>query len=305
MRKQTQSYFTFSKKELNGILVLLVLITLILSFPFCYRLLDEPETYDLDSYRKEIAEFKASAVSTKGNHRPIREKIEERELQPDYFTFDPNTLSQSGWLRLGLSQKQARVIHNYISKGGKFYKPEDLRKIYSITEEQYTSLKSYIRIASGTTGHPAYRKPGHQQTWTAKMPELVMVELNAADSTEMERIRGIGPAFASRIIRFRNRLGGFHSKEQLREVYGMDSLRYVQLAGQVSVDVSLINKLNINTATFEQLRTHPYLSYKQINAIIQYRRQHGHYTSASDLKKVLILNEEIIRKIEPYLAFDQ
>ncbi len=305
MRKQIQSYFTFSKKELNGILVLFILITLILVFPFCYRLLDETEHYDLRRFHEEIAEFKASALKRNRDYRSVREKIKEKELEPDYFEFDPNNLKESDWHRLGLSPKQARVIHNYRSKGGRFYKNEDLKKIYSITGQQYERLEPYIRIGSDRLKSISHRKlPDIKNDSYTKKREVIRIELNSADSAFLDQIRGIGPAFASRIIRFRNRLGGFHSKEQLREVYGMDSLRYAQLEDQVLVDQSLLNKLNINTATFEQLRNHPYLTYKQINAILQYRKQHGNYAAAGDLKKVLILNEEIIRKIEPYLAFD-
>ncbi|MFZ4102277.1 MAG: ComEA family DNA-binding protein, partial [Sphingobacterium thalpophilum] len=129
-------------------------------------------------------------------------------------------------------------------------------------------------------------------------------EINAADSLELERIRGIGPAFALRIIKFRRRLGGFYRKEQLLEVYGMDSLKYDQLKDQIQVNTGLVRRLNINTFTFEEIRHHPYLTYKQMNAIIQYRTQHGLYKSIDDLRKIAILNEEIIRKIEPYFSFN-
>lgn len=118
----------------------------------------------------------------------------------------------------------------------------------------------------------------------------------------METVRGIGPAFASRIIKYRNRLGGFHSKDQLREVYGLDSIKYEQIKDQLRVS-GTIRKININTSTFNELKTHPYLNYKQINAIIQYRKQHGNYTDIDDLHQVSILNPEFLRKIAPYLSF--
>jgi competence protein ComEA len=305
MRKQIQSYLTFSRKELNGILVLFVIIALILSFPYAYRLFDKPETYDLESFRREIDAFKSSAVSSRKNYILGRERIGEPMLRPNYFTFDPNTLSETGWLQLGLSKKQARVIRNYVNKGGKFYKPEDLRKIYSIREEQYHKLKAYVHISALEEKRHVYRQADRGVSRTSTKAEPILVELNAADSAQLDALRGIGPAFASRIIRYRNRLGGFHTIEQLREVYGMDSIRYAQLAAQVSIDRSLLNRYDINTVRFEQLRTCPYLSYKQISAIIQYRRQHGNYANATDLRKVIILNEEIIRKIEPYLVFEQ
>lgn len=305
MKKQLQSYLTFSKRELNGILVLFILITLILGAPVCYSLLADRKSYDLSAFRAEIAGFKASAVKRNRTYRLLKPKKEEQERQPDYFEFDPNNLNASEWQRLGLSARQPRVIHNYTSKGGKFHRNEDLKKIYSITAQQYEKLEPYIRIKSKQLPEAGYRKLQDKKNESGnKKPEAIRLEINSADSILLDQLRGIGPAFASKIIRYRDRLGGFYSKEQLREVYGIDSLRYVQLVDQVAVDPSLLIKLDINRATFEQLRRHPYLSYKQINAIIEYRRQHGKYTSVGDLKQVLILGEEIIRKIEPYLAFD-
>jgi DNA uptake protein ComE-like DNA-binding protein len=299
MNRQFKSYFTFSKKELNGILILLIVITLILGFPFCYRYFDEPETYDLSRFQKEIALFKASAVRSDNDDAFQREEIEIKRLEPEYFQFDPNTASVSEWQKLGLTSKQIKVVRNYLSKGGKFFRKEDLKKIYSISEVQYKGLEPYINIS--LTKPDSFKERKLPVNKVSK--GIVIIELNAADSVMLDQLRGIGPAFSSRIIRFRSRLGGFYHKTQLREVYGMDSLRYSQLESQITVDASLVKRLNVNTATFEELRNHPYLSYKQINAILQYRKQHGSYASADDLKKVLILNEEIIRKITPYLSF--
>jgi competence protein ComEA len=304
MKDQIQSYFKFSKKELNGILILIILVALVFAVPYLFRALNEPQSYDLSKFKEEIASFKESAIMRPNNYHVTRAAIEDTELKPEYFNFNPNGLSETDWQKLGLSLKQAKVIRNYQAKGGKFYKKEDLKRIYSITEKQYQKLEPYIQIATqNTRAVESVKYQPFKKEYTAIKRELIVVELNAADSVMMESIRGVGPAFASRIIRFRNRLGGFYSKEQLKEVYGLDSLKYSQLSDQVTVDVSLVQRININSATFEELKKHPYLNYKQMNAILQYRKQHGNFQSANDLKKVLILNDEIIRKIEPYLSF--
>ncbi|MHB1179915.1 MAG: helix-hairpin-helix domain-containing protein, partial [Daejeonella sp.] len=305
--KHIATYFNFSKKEMNGILILLIILSVILAFPYCYRYFDKPEVFDLKPFRKEINLFRASASgSATGKNKASqknRNEIEEKQYEPNYFEFDPNGLSERDWQRLGFSARQTKVIKNYEAKGGKFYKNEDLKKIYSITETQYRNLEPYIRIRAGKPKSLAERRLPERGKEYGSIKPTVAVELNSADSITMESIRGIGPVFASRIIRYRNRLGGFYNKDQLKEVYGIDSLKYLQLSGYIVVDGSLIEKININTATFEQLRRHPYLTFKQINAIVQYRRQHGLYERLDDLNKVLILNEEIIRKIGPYLSF--
>ena len=304
MKNPIVSYFNFSKKELNGILVLFIILSMIFGFPFCYRFFKQPEAFNLSEFKDEIAVFKASATRKNRSYEKIRNYIEDNELNPVFFAFDPNGLSDNDWQRLGLSARQAKVIKNYEAKGGRFYRKEDLKKIYSITESQYASLEPYIRIRSDKPKAFNEKKfSDYKKKYTLTKREFAIIEINSADSITLESIRGIGPAFASRIIRFRDRLGGYYSKEQLKEVYGMDSIKYALLSDQVSADVSLIHRVNLNTATFEQLKRHPYLNYKQINAMIQYRKQHGNFQSANDLKKVLILNEEIIRKIEPYISF--
>ncbi|RYY06976.1 MAG: helix-hairpin-helix domain-containing protein, partial [Sphingobacteriaceae bacterium] len=116
-------------------------------------------------------------------------------------------------------------------------------------------------------------------------------------------IKGIGPAFATRILKYRNRLGGFYRKAQLMEVYGLDSTKYEEISNQIEINAEAILKINLNTCDFDQLKQNPYLSFKQINAIIQYRKQHGSFKSSSDLKNIAILNDEVIRKLEPYLSY--
>ncbi|WP_411275074.1 helix-hairpin-helix domain-containing protein [Daejeonella sp.] len=306
MNKQLSSYFSFSKRELNGILILLFLVSLILAYPFYYRLIDEQEQYDLTQFQEEIALFEASAVKRRNGKATFKKDIDDRIINPQYFEFDPNSASTSEWHRLGLSQKQIRVVQNYLTKGGKFYRTEDLKKIYSISEEQYKQLEPYIQIKADKPSSFRERNLSAQKyKGTRVKKNSILVELNSADSVMLDQLRGIGPAFASRIIRFRNRLGGFYRKEQLKEVYGMDSLRYSQVESQMIVNSTSIKRMKLNNATFDELRHHPYLTFKQINAIIQFRKQHGKYNSTDDLKKVLILNEEIIRKIEPYLSFEQ
>ena len=290
-----QSFFNFSKKELNGILLLLFLILIVLASPWVYRKLNRDQVYDLKEFKLEAANFKSAEIKISYSNNIIDAK------KVEYFEFDPNSIGEKEWQRLGFSIKQIRVIRNYISKGGKFYKKEDLKRIYSIPEAQYSLVEPFIRIAA-TYAQKKFVKD--ERPVKSANPndrvQISLIELNSADSLVLLTVRGIGPAFASRIIRFRDRLGGFYKLEQLKEIYGIDSLKFSQLKGQFSLNAGLIQKIDLKTAGFDQFKKHPYLTYKQMNAIIQYRRQHGNFNSIEDLQKVAILNEEIIRKIEPY-----
>ncbi len=131
----------------------------------------------------------------------------------------------------------------------------------------------------------------------------VIIELNSADTAKLTQLNGIGSSFAKRIISYRDRLGGFIRKDQLKEVFGLDSEKYAGLQAQVSVDVSNIKKINVNTITFDRLSHFPYLTYKQANAIIRFREQHGEYESLTDLKNIAIMDDLTIQKIKPYITF--
>ena len=207
------------------------------------------------------------------------------------FPFDPNTLSGKQWEQLGLSEHQAEVITHYLkANGGHFYSKEDLKKIYAITAGDYKRLEPYISIPDAVLANKKI-KPG--QT----------IELNSADSAKLTELTGVGPSFALRIIRYRDRLGGFDGKEQLKEIFGLDSLKYNAISSQVSVNTGLVKKIAINSISFDQLRLFPYFTYKQVNAIIQYRTQHGNYKTVADMKSIAILDEQTLQKATPYLSF--
>ncbi|WP_207424735.1 helix-hairpin-helix domain-containing protein [Desertivirga brevis] len=299
-----KEYFEFSKKELNGLIVLCVLLVLIILTPELYlQLKSEDKDLQDTSFRAEVAEFLASAVNEdEANEKAYGRRkwaSDTRKKNVRYFLFNPNNLPESKWLDLGLSAKQVKVIKNYEAKGGRFYRKEDLKKIYSLRSEDYDRLEPYIAIPNSYRTKPLFRKFEKRLSEREKS----IININTADSAELETLRGIGPAFASRIIKYRSRLGGFWKKEQLLEVYGLDSIKYKGFEDRIMVEPGAVLKTNVNSASFEDLKRFPYLSYKQINAIVQYRKQHGNYGSPTDLKKVLLLNDEVIAKIAPYISF--
>lgn len=289
MKSRIKQHLTITKKEWNGLVVLVILIAGVLAAPYGYRLFRKDNTINFKDFDKAVAQL--SSAEKKGTNDDSGAGADVKIENPVMFPFDPNVLTVPQWKQLGLSVRQANVILHYLAKGGHFYKKEDVKKIYAITPGDYKRLEPYINIPEGTFNYKK-AKPGE------------VIELNSADSAKLTELKGIGPSFAVRIIRYRNRLGGFVNKEQLKEIYGIDSLEYADIKNQVSVNISKVKKININTISFAQLQIFPYLNYKQVNAIIQYRVQHGSYNSITDMKNIVLLDEGILRKIEPYLAFE-
>lgn len=298
MKNWLNKYIVFTKAEFNGLILLLSLILLSYLFPFIYRYYYHQENVLNANDVAAIQELKLESNKTSlypDSYTP--KDYSQRKNKPEivYFYFDPNIIDVNKWQLLGLSLKQAQSIVNYVAKGGRFYKPEDLKKMYTISPQKYEELLPYVQIANQK------QENTFKSSFIKKEP--VMVEINNADTTELTLIRGIGPAFAKRIVKYRERLGGFYQKEQLMEVFGIDSAKYGQIKDEVMVNKENLKKININVVQYDELKNHPYLTGKQANALIQYRKQHGNYKSAEDLNKVLILSPEITQKISPYLQF--
>lgn len=271
-------------------MVLVVLIVLVLAAPYVYQYFHKETVIDFKDFDKVAAQLnKAGAAS---GFNPEKEKLQlvKKVQQTALFPFDPNSVTETQLQQLGLTPRQAATIVHYRKKGGTFFEKKDLKKIYTISAEDYNRLEPYIYI------------PETEYTKLI-LSHGKIVELNAADSAALTKVKGIGPASAVLIARYRGRLGGFIRKEQLKEIYGIDSARYEEIKGQVSINPYEIKKIPINTISFDQLRLFPYLSYKQVNAIIEYRKQHGNYTSMEDMKNIVLLDDKILRKIEPYISF--
>ena len=205
------------------------------------------------------------------------------------FPFDPNTLTNEQAQKIGLDESVIKAIINFRSKGGRFNSPADLKAIYTLTGEEYSILEPYIRIARDTTQR-------------LKENVNIMVELNAADSLDLQQLKGIGPSFARRIIKYRELLGGFNSKEQLLEVYGMDSLRYRNIREQVTVDRDKIRKININKVTIKEMTKHPYIEFFVAKSIISFRNEKGEFTDINQIREAKLIYNELYLKIEPYLS---
>ncbi|RZL51908.1 MAG: hypothetical protein EOO93_22935 [Pedobacter sp.] len=299
MRIWLNKHFGFSKGEFNGLLILILIIVFIKLIPIIYVNSIQLEKDDPNL----LAKIQKIEITDQQNFQYTRDRIETSNgsRKVTLFNFDPNSLNAEGWQSLGLSRKQAQSIVNYTNKGGKFYKAEDLQKMYTISPEMYKKLIPYVRIENQTSNYPK-REFTYEKKEYVKKP-LVIVDINTADSAQLDEIKGIGGTFANRILKYRERLGGFYKKEQLMEVYGLDSTRYEEIKNQITISTVSLKVVNLNTAQFNDLKGNPYLSYKQINAIIQYRKQHGNYSSLSDLKKIAILNQQVIDKITPYISF--
>lgn len=225
-------------------------------------------------------------------------------IKAELFSFDPNTLSAEGWKKLGLREKTIKTIRNYIEKGGKFRKPEDLQRVYGLRAEEYERLKGYVQIESlSPAALPANESASVKPAYFSRK-EISAVDINTADSAAFEALPGIGAKLAIRIIHFREKLGGFYSVEQVGETFGLADSVFQRIKPLLNVREGMIHKININTTTREELKSHPYIRYAVAGALIAYRDAHGPFRELSAIKQVMVITEEIYVKLLPYLFID-
>jgi competence protein ComEA len=295
MRKWMNLYFDLSKGELNGLIALFVIILLVGFFPLIWSHLAEEDT-NLKGLEANIKQLEWREAEVKAHRHTYPEK-HTPQMKVNLVPFDPNALTSKGWQSLGLSSKQAESIMKYVAKGGKFYKKEDVKKMYTINPQLYAQLEPFIHIEHVDAS------PRRVFSTSYKPKVLTIFDVNVADTNALQEIRGVGPNFARRIAKYRDRLGGFYNLRQLLEVYGLDSLKLSEILPQIRIGAGGVHLININSAGFDDLKNHPYLTYKQANAIIQYRKQHGNYSSFADLKKVVLLSPATVDNLAPYLSF--
>ncbi|MBP7497647.1 MAG: helix-hairpin-helix domain-containing protein [Bacteroidales bacterium] len=290
-----RSYFDFNKTERFFIVFFVLLILSIFFIPYIYKI--NNNVVNKSQFEERINHFDSLLKNAeKTDNVGVKNKILNRSFK--LFQFNPNNLSVDKWRELGLNEWQIKIIKNYETKGGRFYKKEDLKKIYSLSNDDYIRLKPYINIPIDIKEN---KKPA-VISYSDKKNDC-MVEINSADSCELVELKGIGPVFARLIIKYRERLGGFYSKEQLKEVFNMDNDRYAMFERNIKVDKQLIKKININNSGFYELKRHPYIKYENAIKIMNCKRFFGRFYKIEDLYKCTTLNDTTISKIAPYIEF--
>lgn len=299
-----KDYLSFSKRDRIGIVAILAMILVIYLLPIFFA---KENTLSI----KEDTTLSAVIDSLK-SHEPVEQENKyheqfDEQLRPlakkdftagELFNFDPNNLDENGWKKLGLRERAIKTIINYRNKGGKFYRPEDLQKIWGLPIGFYEYVKDHISIHKIV--YPDEKK-NSQPEFAKKEKPIWNIKLNSTDSASLVELPGIGSKLAGRIINFRDKLGGFYSVEQVRETYGLQDSSFQKIKPYLYIN-GKVKKININTATKEELKIHPYIKWNLANAFVEFRNQHGNFKSLDELKNIGIMDEKTFSKLSHYLS---
>lgn len=226
------------------------------------------------------------------------------------FPFDPNTADSTDLLALGLQPWQVRNIYKYRAAGGVYRRKEDFARLYGLTNKQYRELEPYIRIGKDyqpyvVVGEPRPRHVNIPESIAAKAPYPVKlkagekIDLNTADTSELKRVPGIGSYYARQIANRRHWLGGFYTEDQLLEIeyFPKEAINYFY------VREGEVRRLNVNKASLQELKRHPYLNYYQAKDLVDYRRLRGPIKSIDDLRLLKDFSERDLEKLRHYLEY--
>ena len=246
-----------------------------------------------------------------GKNQPEQERAAiALNTVPESFSFDPNNVTEEELLRLGLQARQAQGFLKY--RGGRndrFKSSDDLDRLYILSEEDRQRLKPLVKISiaesneesstGGTTSADDYANR------SSPKPELApaSIDINLATAEEFQQLKGIGPYWSGRFIKYRRALGGFYSVDQLASTYGLPDSTFQAIRPYLNAHTPIGQKMAINLLTSDELNSHPYINRKLAGVMVKYREQHGFFSSPEGLKAIRILRPEHLERLLPYLDF--
>jgi DNA uptake protein ComE-like DNA-binding protein len=285
LRRSIQSFFQVSRSESNAFMILIPVMVLILFSEYIYRQWWFAQPRDTQADQRKLDSLMSNWPTDS-----------VQNVKVPLVSFNPNEATLNFLVSTGLRSDVAQRILKYRSKGGTFKTKADLLRMYGMDSTWFRQVQPWLSLPDTLP-----RRVQRQETPRASKA-VNLRDINLVDSLALLEVRGIGPVFANRILRFRRALGGFHTIQQLDEVYKIDTTVLRTLKSQFFVAGDFqVKKISINTADEATLARHPYLSNSQAKAIAAYRFQHGAFQSVEDLRKIQLISEADWQRIIPYL----
>lgn len=320
-----KSNTNFTQRETYGMVVIIPIMVLIPFFMLFWERIKRVDEIDTKIIGLQ-AEKADSLLAVLEMQQPLDRETKLAMLE--LHLFDPNKLSIAQWQAMGVKPYLAKKIVNAVTKKFVFRQKNDLAKIWGFPKEEYERLAPFIDLPDtvekktyDNTKYASYdknkyenkydnsdKKDGYTSTYEKKeyvkyVPKVIeKFDINKADTATLKQIRGIGEKTAIQIEKFRNGIGGFHSLEQLKEVYILSPEAFEELKKYAFISSS-IKKVNINTADYETLKNNSYIKGKAASILLKYKKQHGNYKNIEDIRQSRAIDEENLTKLIPYLEF--
>jgi len=275
MKNKLRPYFSFTKKEQTGIVLLGCICLLFIFLPFFFPK-KELQLSDI-TLSTGLQKLEADAGNIPG-----KPELYFSETKHELFSFNPNTLDVAGWMRLGLHEKLAQRIINYRNKGGRFYKPSDIKKIWGMSAEKADELIPYVLLPDTEIKKEPARTP------------VVLIDINKADQDAWKTLPGIGETLSTRIIKYRNQSGGFARIEELQQVFGLSDSSFLLIRPFLRLNDATIPKLLLNRASVHQIVQKTGISMSFAQSVVKRRLEKGNYTEWTELEELQGMTKEML-----------
>ena len=288
---------SLSRRNKQGLLGLLVVSLIIAYTPRLISYFSKVERPIISSKEAVILhnEFVQKEKQLFEDNKKKKKKRKNRYKIPK-SKFDPNIYNVNDWLALGLSRRQADVVVKFAASG--LNSNKELKKIFVIPDELYNLIKdSTVYPASNFEDAEPIKKS------YAKY-EVPVLNINTASQEELEQLPEIGPFYAKKIIEYRNELGGYNETSQLMEMWKFDVHRFHKLKEYVNVGDGVKKRIDINKASLNELKAHPYIDYSVANSIVKLRIQKGGFKSIEDILESKLIDYPLFDDIKYYIKIE-
>jgi competence ComEA-like helix-hairpin-helix protein len=221
----------------------------------------------------------------------LMQRWNRRPPRPIY-PFNPNYLTDYRAYVLGIDTAALRRIRRYRAGGGYFRSAEDFQRVARLPDSLFRRLKSYIHIPPPTPARYYANRTfstasgRHYESTRFKLP-TVKSDINTATAEDLRHVYGIGAVLSRRIVRYREKLGGFTIPEQLKDVYGLPDSTYRRLWQWFKIQTPRrVRRIPLNEADIYELTQNPYIDFNLAENIVEYRTLHGAFHRLKDLEKV-------------------
>lgn len=298
---QWKDFLYFNKRERKGIITLLILIFIGLLLGFLYDKYNRANS-KLSFVEDDFTELMPTQEKDSTKLSSAKNRQDHREKKG---SCDLNTATFEDFIDRGIPKHVAQNIINYRNKATRYYKLSELQKLYTMTDSTFTKIESQFYIKALKEEIPQKRLANSTQTdtpkyYNRKFTTDTLININDCDTTILKQIPGIGSYTARKIVRYGERLGGYHNIDQLYEIK-VDSALIVKW---FKIDPNThVKKVDINNVEFSELLKHPYFEYEDVKAIFNYKRKHGKLKSIKELQMIELFDSLKIERIAPYLRF--
>jgi DNA uptake protein ComE-like DNA-binding protein len=297
-----KEYNTFTTGERKGLLLLAVIIIALLSLLTALKFYEPKLVADTQRLREATAIWDSlHSIQDSVRSQTTADGVTNLEPKTALFYFDPNIIPDSVWQQLGLSPKQVASVRTYMNKGGRFRIRSDVKKLYVVNDSLYQLWYPYILLPDSLPKEMVAHQKNDSVKYGQSHQKIIPIEINIADADDWQKLPLIGVGRADAIITYRNKLGGFISTDQLREIAIIPDSVFLLIQPFLLCNFTRIEKRNINTSNTYELK-HPYLDAEVARVIVNYRKVHGNYSSVEQLKTLKILNQKEYEKLAPYLT---